>query len=133
MSDQHIVRPLPKHRIKPHTPSIHVLSGIQTHDPSVRPREDSSDRAAPVTGTYVPYYYPPMRTRREKWWVELVTLTTLLFILGHIMFQFIERNVKGRPNITPIFPACIVGLHTGGSWSIISRCLCRRTSHRRRP
>jgi hypothetical protein len=31
-----------KHRINTYTANIHVLSGIQTHDPSVRASEDSS-------------------------------------------------------------------------------------------
>jgi hypothetical protein len=31
-----------KHRINAHTPNIHDLSGIRTHDPSVRASEDSS-------------------------------------------------------------------------------------------
>jgi hypothetical protein len=31
-----------KHRINIHTPNIHALSGIRTHDPSVRASEDSS-------------------------------------------------------------------------------------------
>jgi hypothetical protein len=41
-------RPLPKHRTtqtqnkRIHTPNIHAMSGIRTHDPSVRASEDSS-------------------------------------------------------------------------------------------
>jgi hypothetical protein len=48
MSDQHVVRPLPKHRTtqtqnKPiHTPNIHAPSGIRTHDPNIRASEDST-------------------------------------------------------------------------------------------
>jgi hypothetical protein len=40
-SDQHVARPLPKHRTtqtknkRIHTPNIHALSGIRIHDPSV--------------------------------------------------------------------------------------------------
>jgi hypothetical protein len=43
-SDQPVARPLPKHRTNAHThtQNIHALSGIRTHDPSVRAREDSS-------------------------------------------------------------------------------------------
>jgi hypothetical protein len=47
-SDQLIARPLPKHRKTQtqnkhiHTPNIHALSGIRTHDPSFRSSEDSS-------------------------------------------------------------------------------------------
>jgi hypothetical protein len=47
-SDQLVARPLPKHRTtqtqnkRIHTPNIHSLSGIRTHDPSVRASEDSS-------------------------------------------------------------------------------------------
>jgi hypothetical protein len=47
-SDQLIIRPLPKHRtvqtqIKHiYTPNIHALSGIRTHDHSVRTSEESS-------------------------------------------------------------------------------------------
>jgi hypothetical protein len=47
-SDQPVARPLPKHRTtqtqnkRVHTPNIHALSGIRTHDPSVRENEDSS-------------------------------------------------------------------------------------------
>jgi hypothetical protein len=47
-SDQLVARPLPKHRTtqtqnkRIHTPNIHALSGIRTHDPSVRVSEDSS-------------------------------------------------------------------------------------------
>jgi hypothetical protein len=43
-----VARPLPKQRTtqtqnkRIHTPNIHALSGIRTHDPSVRAREDSS-------------------------------------------------------------------------------------------
>jgi hypothetical protein len=40
-SDQSVARPLPTHRINAHT-DIHALSGIRTHDPSVRASEDSS-------------------------------------------------------------------------------------------
>jgi hypothetical protein len=47
-SDQLVARPLPKHRTtqtqnkRIPTPNIHALSGIRTHDPSVRASEDSS-------------------------------------------------------------------------------------------
>jgi hypothetical protein len=47
-SDQPVARPLPKHRAteiqdkRIYTPNIHALSGIRTHDPSVRASEDSS-------------------------------------------------------------------------------------------
>jgi hypothetical protein len=47
-SDQLIARPLPKHRTTQtqnkhtHTPNIHALCGIRTHDPGFRAREDSS-------------------------------------------------------------------------------------------
>jgi hypothetical protein len=46
--DQPVARPLPKHRTtqtqnkRIHTPNIHALSGIRTHDPSVRASKDSS-------------------------------------------------------------------------------------------
>jgi hypothetical protein len=46
--DQPVARPLPKHRTTLtrnkgiHIPNIHALSGIRTHDPSVRASEDSS-------------------------------------------------------------------------------------------
>jgi hypothetical protein len=48
MSDQPVARSLPKQRTTPtqnkhiHTPNIHALSGIRTHDPNVRTSEDSS-------------------------------------------------------------------------------------------
>jgi hypothetical protein len=47
-SDQLVARPLPRHRTAQtqtkhiHTPNIHALSGIRTHDHSVRASEDSS-------------------------------------------------------------------------------------------
>jgi hypothetical protein len=47
-SDQLFARPLPKHRTARtqnkhiHTPNIHALSGIRTHDHDVRASEDSS-------------------------------------------------------------------------------------------
>jgi hypothetical protein len=49
-SDQPVARPLPTHRTTQtqnkrthtHTPNIHALSGIRTHDPSFRASEDSS-------------------------------------------------------------------------------------------
>jgi hypothetical protein len=47
-SDQPVARPLPKHRTtqtqkkRIHTPNIHALIGIRTHDPSVRASESSS-------------------------------------------------------------------------------------------
>jgi hypothetical protein len=47
-SDQLVARPLPKHRTTQkqnkhiHTPNIHALSGIRTHNLSVRTSEDSS-------------------------------------------------------------------------------------------
>jgi hypothetical protein len=47
-SDQLVARPLPKHRTAKtqnkhiYTPNIRALSGIQTHDHSVRASEDSS-------------------------------------------------------------------------------------------
>jgi hypothetical protein len=47
-SDQPVARPVPKYRTtqaqnkRAHTPNIHVLSGIRTHDHSVRASEDSS-------------------------------------------------------------------------------------------
>jgi hypothetical protein len=46
--DQPVARPLPTHRTswtqnkRIHTPNIHAFSGIRTHNPSVRAREDSS-------------------------------------------------------------------------------------------
>jgi hypothetical protein len=40
-SDQSIARPLHTEQHK-HIPNIHALSGIRTHDPSVRASEDSS-------------------------------------------------------------------------------------------
>jgi hypothetical protein len=46
--DQPVARPLPKHRTtqtqnkRMHTPNIHVLSGIWSHDHSVRASEDNS-------------------------------------------------------------------------------------------
>jgi hypothetical protein len=44
--DQPVARPLlteqHKHRINAHNTDIHTLSGIRTHDPSVRASEDSS-------------------------------------------------------------------------------------------
>jgi hypothetical protein len=46
-SDQPVARPLPKHRTtqtqnkRINTPNIHALSGMRTHDPSVRASEDS--------------------------------------------------------------------------------------------
>jgi hypothetical protein len=46
--DQPVASPVPKHRTthkqnkRIHTPNIHALSGIRTHDPSVRASEDSS-------------------------------------------------------------------------------------------
>jgi hypothetical protein len=52
MSDQLVVRPLPKHRTTKtqnkdiHTPNIQALSEIRTHDPSVRASEDSGRRYA---------------------------------------------------------------------------------------
>jgi hypothetical protein len=47
MGDQPVARPMPthrkyEHRINAHNPDIHALSGIQTHDLSVRASEDSS-------------------------------------------------------------------------------------------
>jgi hypothetical protein len=39
--DQLVARPLPSHRINAHT-DIHALSGIRTHDPNVRARQESS-------------------------------------------------------------------------------------------
>jgi hypothetical protein len=47
-----------KHRINAHNTDIHALSGIQTHDLSVRASEDSSwvhalDRAATVIGARI--------------------------------------------------------------------------------
>jgi hypothetical protein len=47
-SDQLVARPLPKYRKTQtqnkhmHTPNIHALSGIRTHDPSFRASEGSS-------------------------------------------------------------------------------------------
>jgi hypothetical protein len=47
-SDQPVARPLPKHRTtqtqnkRIHTPNIHALSGIRTHDPRVHASKDSS-------------------------------------------------------------------------------------------
>jgi hypothetical protein len=46
--DQRLARPLPTHRATRiqnkhnHTPNIHALSGIRTHNPSIRRSEDSS-------------------------------------------------------------------------------------------
>jgi hypothetical protein len=39
---QPVARPLPTHRINAHNTDIHALSGIRTHDPSVREGEDGS-------------------------------------------------------------------------------------------
>jgi hypothetical protein len=47
-SDQPVARPLPKHRAshkqnkRIHTPNIHALCGIRTHDPGFRASEDST-------------------------------------------------------------------------------------------
>jgi hypothetical protein len=47
-SDQLVARPLPKHRTTQtqnkhiHTPNIHALDGIGTHDPGFRASEDST-------------------------------------------------------------------------------------------
>jgi hypothetical protein len=47
-SDQFVARPLPKHRTAYtqnkhiHTPNIHALCGIRTHDPSFQASEDST-------------------------------------------------------------------------------------------
>jgi hypothetical protein len=47
-SDRPVTRPLPKYRTtqthnkRAHTPNIHSISGIRTHDHSVRASEDSS-------------------------------------------------------------------------------------------
>jgi hypothetical protein len=47
-SDQPVARPQPTHRTtqtqnkRIHTPNIHALSGIRTHDPNVRASEDGS-------------------------------------------------------------------------------------------
>jgi hypothetical protein len=40
--DQPVARPLPTHRINARNADIHALSGMGTHDPSVRADEDSS-------------------------------------------------------------------------------------------
>jgi hypothetical protein len=40
--DQFVARPLPTHRINAYNTDIRSLSGIRTHDPSVRTSEDSS-------------------------------------------------------------------------------------------
>jgi hypothetical protein len=42
MGDQPVSRPLPTHRRNAHNTDIHALSGIRTHDPSVRASETSS-------------------------------------------------------------------------------------------
>jgi hypothetical protein len=42
-SDQLVARPLPKHRTThAHTPNIHALCEIRTHEPSLRASEDST-------------------------------------------------------------------------------------------
>jgi hypothetical protein len=46
--DRPVARPLPKHKTtktqnkRIHTPNIHTLSGIRTHEPSVRASEGST-------------------------------------------------------------------------------------------
>jgi hypothetical protein len=56
-SDQLIARPLPKHRTTQtqnkhiHTPNIHALSGIRTHDPSVERAKTVHALAHSATGT----------------------------------------------------------------------------------
>jgi hypothetical protein len=66
---QLVARPLPKHRTTQtqnkhiYTPNIHALSGIRTHNPSVRAREDSS-------------YLRPLGYRDRpmvSFWYELIT------------------------------------------------------------
>jgi hypothetical protein len=48
MSDQPVAKPISKQRTtqtqnkRIHTPNIHILSGIRTHDPSVRASEDGT-------------------------------------------------------------------------------------------
>jgi hypothetical protein len=49
--DQPVARPLPTHGINAHNTHIHALSGIRTHDPSVRAREDSSCLRPRMIGT----------------------------------------------------------------------------------
>jgi hypothetical protein len=64
-TDQLVARPLPKHMPTQtqnqhiHTPNIHALSGIRTHDPSVRASEDihALERSATVTGQGQIYLY----------------------------------------------------------------------------
>jgi hypothetical protein len=61
--DQPVARPLPTHRtthtIKPHNTDNHTLSGIRTHNPSIRASENSSslDRAATVVGCSIMQAY----------------------------------------------------------------------------
>jgi hypothetical protein len=40
--DQPVARPLPTHRTNAHNTDMHALSGVPTHDPSVRASEDCS-------------------------------------------------------------------------------------------
>jgi hypothetical protein len=58
-SDQPIARSLPAHRTTQTQIKAHALSGIQTHDPSVRANEDSSylNRATRVTGRISTVYF----------------------------------------------------------------------------
>jgi hypothetical protein len=72
-----ISRPLPKYRTtqtqnkRTHTPNIHALSGIRTHDHSVRASENSS-YLIPVGYRDRPMYYSPSiirmtKSRRMRW------------------------------------------------------------------
>jgi hypothetical protein len=50
-SDQPVARPLPETGQHIHTPNIHALSGIRTHDPSVLASEDSTCLRPAVGGS----------------------------------------------------------------------------------
>jgi hypothetical protein len=72
--DQHVARPLPTHRTtqtqNTHT-DIHVSSGIQTHDPSVRARKDISYlRQRTLLFSINKKYSCKIKYRRIRQWEE---------------------------------------------------------------
>jgi hypothetical protein len=88
-----------EHRIDAHNTDIHVLSGIRTHDPSVRASEDSSSRGLSDQHVQVIYIvneeavaYGRVEMKGEK----VILVYSEVLVRMYVDGKVIENYLKGR-------------------------------------
>jgi hypothetical protein len=122
MSDQPVARPLPKHRTtqtqskRIHTPNIHALIGIWTHDPSVRASED---RSKPRGYCDQRWYNLPSLIYFRKFHRQ--HQCTMQLVRGHGVFRLYSVQCTVRWNSLPRFERY---LNVGSHFEIWSAQLC---------